>query len=319
MKFAIITDTHVAALYGKKLERAFHEAGLMAYLFTVSAGESSKSLDTLKQLCLEMMAQGMGRDTTIVALGGGVIADLAGFVASIYCRGISFICMPTTLLAMVDAAIGGKTAVNLSQGKNWLGSYYFPKQVILYLPFLSTLPDREWENGAVEILKIGLVADEELFFDFSKLPLSTLITRAIEGKRRIIAQDPYEKGCRSLLNLGHTIGHALETLSEYTLSHGRAVATGIVLEARISHQMGLLASDDLQIIESSFPTPECSFSVENILAQLKIDKKNKGNIPHFVLLQAIGKPYVKENCFCHPVPENILTQVLHDVCLRSYT
>lgn len=244
-----------------------------------------------------------------------MVTDLAGFVASLYCRGIPLVCMPTTLLAMVDAAIGGKTAINLPQCKNWIGSYYFPQRVILHFPFLETLPDAEWENGIVEILKMGLIADPGLFYDFSTLSVPALVFRAIEGKRRIVAQDPYETGYRSLLNFGHTIGHALESLSGYTLSHGCAVAIGIVLEARLSCQLGLLSSQDLRTIEARFPQPEILIAVPQLINQLKIDKKSRSGAPHFVLLEAIGKPYVKEGQFCHPVPENLLTQVLYDACV----
>lgn len=317
MKHVVITDSNVARIYGDSIIDSYAALGYDAHLMTVPPGEASKSIATFEYLCAQMADKGLGRDTTVVALGGGMITDLAGFVASSYCRGIPLICMPTTLLAMVDAAIGGKTAINLSYGKNLIGSYYFPERVILHFPFLETLPDHEWENGIVEILKMGLIADPELFNDFSTFAIPNLVFRAIEGKRRIVAQDPYETGCRSLLNLGHTMGHALEALSEYTLSHGRAVAMGIILEARLSYELGLLSSTDLHTIESRFPKAEFSISATQLMNQLKIDKKSRRGIPQFVLLEAVGKPHVKEGRFCHPVPENILTQVLYDACVCS--
>ncbi|MGH2639162.1 MAG: 3-dehydroquinate synthase, partial [Rhabdochlamydiaceae bacterium] len=276
MRYAVITDSTVASLYGNPT------------YFIVPAGEPSKSLQTIEQLASELSKKGYGRDTTIVALGGGMITDLAGFLATIFCRGVPLILIPTTLLAMVDASIGGKTAVNLPEGKNLIGSITGPEKVILHLPFLDTLPDTEWENGFVEILKIGLLCDPYLFYHTPRLLLPTIIHRAIEAKRRIVAQDPYEKGCRALLNLGHTVGHALEVLSNYTLSHGRAVATGVVLEARLSYAMGLLPLDDLQIIERHFPPVEMTFDPQRVIQMLRYDKKTKEAVPHFVLLEKIG-------------------------------
>jgi 3-dehydroquinate synthase len=303
VKYAIITDSNVAALYK------------IPHCFVVPAGESSKSLQTIESLALDLSRKGYGRDTTIVGLGGGMITDLAGFLATVFCRGVSLVLIPTTLLAMVDAAIGGKTAVNLSGGKNLIGSTTFPEQVIMHLPFLNTLPGAEWENGLVEVLKVGLLADPELFYNLSNIPVPLLIQRAIEVKRRLVARDPYDTGCRALLNLGHTIGHALETLSNYTLSHGQAVACGIVLEARLSHAMGLLSITDLLTIENRFPLACTSLDPHQIIQQLAVDKKSKGGIPHFVLLEKIGTPYIKEGQYCHPVDLDLLTQVLHEACL----
>ncbi len=300
MKHAIITDTNVAELYGKKMGKD---------LFIVPAGEQSKSLQTYQTLLSQLILAGYGRETTIIALGGGMITDLAGFVASTFCRGVPLILIPTTLLAMVDAAIGGKTALNLPEGKNLIGSYYVPEKILLHPPFLETLPAAEWENGIAEILKLGLISDPDLFY--YPQPLEKMILRAIEGKRRIVAQDPQEKGCRTLLNLGHTIGHALETLSNYTLSHGRAVSFGIVLEARLSSALGLLPHEELAAIEARFPPVSIPFNPERIIEQLKRDKKSQGGIPHFVLLERVGRPYLGGGRFCHPVPESLLTQVLY--------
>lgn len=293
MKYAVITDTNVAALYGKP------------DYFVVPAGEHSKSLQTLEYLASQLVKRGYGRDTTIIGLGGGVITDLAGFLASSFCRGVPLILIPTTLMAMIDAAIGGKTGVNLPEGKNLVGSTIFPEKVIVHLPFLETLPDHEWENGFIEILKIGLVSDPFLFFQMSHLSLSNIVNRAIEAKRRILAQDPYDQGCRALLNLGHTIGHALEALSNYAISHGHAVAAGIVLEARLAHLMGILPFDDLQIIENHFPPVEVHFDPEQIWEKLKTDKKSRGGIPHCVFLEKIGVPYVRNGHFTHPVDESL--------------
>lgn len=295
MKYAVITDSNVASLYPNP------------DYFVVPAGESSKSLQMLEQLAGQLAQRGYGRDTTIVGLGGGMILDLAGFLAATYCRGVLLILVPTTLLAMVDASIGGKTGVNLKEGKNLLGSTIFPEKVILHLPFLNTLPDHEWENGIVEILKVGLIADADLFYHFSELPLGTVIDRAVEVKRRLVAQDPYEKGKRAVLNLGHTVGHALEVLSNFTFSHGKAVAAGIVLEARLSYAMGVLPLSDLQMIEERFPPVEIPFEPDAILQKLTVDKKTKGGIPHFAVLEKIGECHA-----CRPVPLSLLKELLQE-------
>jgi len=300
--FVVITDSTVAMLYAKEV------GNFNAPVIVVETGEKSKSLATAETIFSQMVQMGCDRHTTVIGFGGGMICDLAGFVASTFCRGVSLILVPTTLLAMVDAAIGGKTAVNLPCGKNLVGSFYFPERILLHVPFLNTLPDEQWENGIVEILKIGLVADGDLFYRFSEWSMQTLIERAIEAKRRIIAQDPYESGKRALLNFGHTIGHALETLSGYTLAHGRAVATGIVLEARLSHVLGHLSAAELCLIEARFPFSCFSFSVGEIIEQLARDKKSKQGVPHFVLLKGIGEPYVAGGCFCHPVATSLLMQ-----------
>jgi len=303
MKYAVITDSTIAAIYGNK------------NCFIVPAGESSKSIHMIEKLTSELVQKGYGRDTVIVGMGGGVICDLAGFLSAIFCRGVPLILIPTTLLAMVDASIGGKTAVNVPEGKNLLGSTVFPVKVILHLPFLKTLPSDEWENGIIEILKVGLLFDPDLFFHFSDLAISSVIERAIEAKRRIVAQDPFDKGCRALLNFGHTIGHALESLSNYTLSHGKAVAAGIVIESRLSHALGFLPSHDLDAIENRFPPLQLNYEPEKILAKLSSDKKAKGGVPHFVLLEKIGEAHVKDGCFSHPVDPSLLTQVLNEACL----
>ena len=293
MKYAIITDANVAALYNIE--------GLI-----VPAGESSKSIEMVQYLASQLAEQGYGRNTTIIGIGGGMVTDLAGFVASTFCRGVPLILIPTTLLAMVDAAIGGKAAVNIPDRKNLLGSFILPEKVILHLPFLETLPDVEWENGVIEILKIGLLVDPYLFYHFSHIPLHELVHRAIEAKRRIVARDLHDKGARGLLNLGHTVGHALEALSGYTLPHGKAVGYGIVIEARISHAMGILSRDDLEIIEAHFPPVD--IHLDGLLQKLG---------QPFVLLKKIGEPFVENEQYKHTVPYAIIKEVLDATCLCS--
>ncbi len=297
MKYAIITDTHVEKLYGHHLK---------VPIFSFPAGEASKTRKTKEELENRLLENGFSRETTLIALGGGVVTDLVGFLASTFCRGVDLILIPTTLLAMVDAAIGGKTAVNTEYGKNLIGTFYPPKSVLLNFKFLETLPEKEWFNGHVEMLKAALLADEELFYNFSTIPLTQAIHRAIEIKRRIVALDPFEKGVRKLLNLGHTMGHALETVSNYQLSHGEAVAHGIVLESRIAHELGILTSSILDQIEKRLPPVTGAFDLEKILQVLTLDKKGAGT---FILLRDIADPVEME------VPIEVVTKVLHDAAL----
>ncbi|MGR3973212.1 MAG: 3-dehydroquinate synthase family protein [Candidatus Rhabdochlamydia sp.] len=317
MNYVIICDAHVAAIYEQEIREGMKRHFSSSALLLVEPGEEAKSLKTFEALALQLIELGCDKQVTLIALGGGTILDLTGFLASTYCRGVKWIAMPTTLLAMVDASIGGKTALNLGGIKNWMGSHYFPSKRIICPTFLKTLPDCEWENGIVEMIKIFLLTDEALFRQFSTTSFGALILEATEAKRRLISRDPYEKGARVLLNLGHTLGHALEGLSSYQISHGTAVGMGIVLEARLSYRMNILPLEDLRLIEETFPLSPISFSSQTICAQLQFDKKNKHNLPHFVLLKRLGQAYIEGDNYCHVVPEKILIQVLDDACLRS--
>jgi 3-dehydroquinate synthase len=283
VRSALITDDVVAQLYGQQFCKE-----LKSELFSFPSGETSKTRETKQRLENELLEKGFSRDTTIVALGGGVVLDLAGFLAATFCRGVDLVLIPTTLLAMVDAAIGGKTGVNTPQGKNLIGAFYFPKQIVIDLRFLTTLPQPEIWNGTVEILKAGLIGDQELFVNFSDLSWKERIQRAIEVKRRIVAQDLEERGVRRVLNVGHTVGHALETVSNYQLSHGQAVAMGIALEARISHAMGFLSCKDLAEIEKRFPPLAFDYDLDTVVQVMKLDKKIKDGTLYFALLKEIG-------------------------------
>jgi 3-dehydroquinate synthase len=317
MRYALITDEQVEKIYGQSLCTHLYSLGLDIQLFSFPAGESSKTRATKEKLEDALLSEDFGRDTRIIALGGGVVTDLAGFLASTFCRGVELILIPTTLLAMVDAAIGGKTGVNTDLGKNMVGSFYAPQKLFVYPEFLKTLPEQEWFNGGVEMLKAGLIADAEFFYDFSKIPIALAIERAIEIKRRIIAQDPHEKGLRRVLNLGHTIGHALETLSDYQISHGQAVAAGIILEAEISYRMGILKKEALAQIKERFPPVTVSFDFQAIFDIIRRDKKSAESCPRFVLLQDIGVPHSFEGSYCTEVPYKILKEVLYDAALCS--
>ncbi len=318
MRYALITDDHVEKLYGIPFYNHLYSLGLDIQLFSFPAGESSKTRATKEKLEDALLSQGFSRDTTIIALGGGVVTDLAGFLASTFCRGVDLILIPTTVLAMVDAAIGGKTGVNTDLGKNMIGSFYSPQKLFILPEFLKTLPEKEWFNGGVEMLKAGLVGDGEFFQEFSNIPIEDAIERAIEIKRRIVALDPHEKGLRRVLNLGHTIGHALETLSDYTISHGQAVAAGIVLEARLSYEMGILKKEALEQIEGRFPPVTLSFDFKAVFDVIRKDKKSENGCPRFVLLQDIGVPLSCAGTYCQEVPLEILQRVLDETSLSTF-
>ena len=312
MRYALITDDRVEKLYGQSLCTHLDSLGFDIQLFSFPAGKSSKTRATKEKLEDVLLSEGYNRDTTIIALGGGVVTDLAGFLAATFCRGVELILIPTTLLGMVDAAIGGKNGVNTEHGKNMIGSLYDPKRIYICPEFLKTLPEEEWFNGAVEMLKAGLIADADYFHRFSEIPIEESIDRAIEIKRRIISKDLTEKGLRRVLNVGHTVAHALETLSDYQISHGKAVAAGIVLEAEISYEMGILKKEALEQIKTKFPPVSFSFGFEEIYAVMRRDKKAADGNPRFALLEDIGVPFSAEGAYCTEVPRQILRRVLRD-------
>jgi 3-dehydroquinate synthase len=318
MKYALITDSTVEELYGKALYSYLMELRYDVQIFSFPAGEGSKTRKTKEKLEDQLLSAGYGRDTTIIALGGGVVTDLAGFLASTFCRGVPLILIPTTLLGMVDAAIGGKTGVNTEHGKNMIGSFYFPEMLVIDPVFLKTLPEKEMFNGTIEMLKAGLIADAEFFEKFSNIPIGEAIHRSIEIKRRIVAQDLQETGLRRILNLGHTIGHAIETLSHYEISHGEAVAAGIVLEAQIGYELGILKASAFEKISRRFPPVSFNFDPEKLLSILCTDKKASRRRPRFVFLKDIGVPLDYDGDYCQEVAPELITQVLHDraMCTR---
>ncbi|MBN1548886.1 MAG: 3-dehydroquinate synthase [Syntrophaceae bacterium] len=304
----LITDSQVASLYGEEVVNRFKSMGLEAAMITIPAGEASKNMDTALSVMKEMLALGADRSSVIIALGGGVIGDLAGFVASVYMRGIPYIQIPTTLMAQVDSSIGGKTAVDLPEGKNLVGTFTQPQAIYIDLKFLETLPEKEIKNGLAEIIKAGIIEDLRLFnlleaeTDAIRVRerniMKSIVEKACQVKKGIVELDEREKGLRRILNFGHTLGHALEAESGYELSHGEAVSIGMVAAARISEKLYNLPAQDLERIESliaaiGHPTkiPE-SISTEGVLARLKIDKKKVGDTVHFVLIKKIGFPFV---------------------------
>lgn len=289
----IATDENVAKHHLKKIniERSI----------IIPAGEEHKNLETVSRLWKAFLENGLDRKSTVVAFGGGVVGDLAGFAASTYMRGIDWVAVPTTLLAMVDASIGGKTGFDLPEGKNLIGSFHPPKLVLADPSLLLTLSDRDLLSGMAEVIKHGIIADPELFalcsngMDWIKNNLEDVVKRAMAVKIRIIEEDPYEKGIRAMLNLGHTVGHAVELVSGFKLSHGEAISIGMVVEARYAASEGRAVRGLDEAIESTLsnlglPTriPE-ELSREEIIRAMRVDKKKNAKSIRFALPVEIGR------------------------------
>lgn len=312
--FLILTDTNLEKTLALPLLTHLLGLGLKSHLIAFKAGEEQKTRSTKAWIEDQMLEKGLGRDTCLIALGGGVVTDIGGFIASTYCRGIPFFSIPTTLLGMVDAAIGGKTGVNVIQGKNILGTFYWPEAILINPEYLLTLPETEIKNGIAEIIKHALIADPFLFEELNSKPFSLkplnlvllekLIRKNCTIKKKIVQKDPQEIGLRRILNLGHTIGHAIESLENYSISHGEAVALGISLEAELSFKMGYLSEVCLNKIRSLLKSygfnliPPKAISLNALKKALSFDKKSISSSPRFVVLTRIGKvePFNGEYC-----------------------
>lgn len=294
--FVIITDNKVKRLYGNHLLSHLKENGYPTDLFSFPAGERYKTRETKSKIESAMLKKNIGRDTCIIALGGGVVGDMAGFIAATYMRGVPYIQVPTTLLAIVDSSIGGKTGVNTPEGKNMIGAFYEPVTVLSDLSVLETLPKKNLLEGKVEALKIFLTCDPHSFKKAMKTTEITrpLMARAIALKQSIVAQDFSEQGLRSLLNFGHTIGHTLEILSDHRLLHGEAVGYGILLESQISYEVGLINPQEKNLIIEHFKTlgfkPSFfkKFKIKDIIALTRRDKKSRGKQIRYALLNGLG-------------------------------
>ncbi|HEV2965768.1 MAG TPA: 3-dehydroquinate synthase [Chthoniobacterales bacterium] len=298
---AVISDTNVAPRFGDQLQKSLTAAGYQPKLITVPAGEESKTLEQAGDICEQMLASGLDRESFVIGLGGGMIGDLSGFAAAIFERGIPHVQVPTTLLAMVDSSIGGKTGVNARSGKNLIGACHPPVLVLDDLDVLKTLPRRELNQGFAEIIKHAVIADAEMFrqledVDPDKVDFAPLIRRNIEIKTRIVQADEHErKGERALLNLGHTIGHAIERASEYRdILHGEAVSFGMAAACEVSMKKVRLPKKDRDRIvdlvrKFGLPTqlPK-DFPRDKIFDALKFDKKFSRGEVRFVVTPKIG-------------------------------
>jgi shikimate kinase/3-dehydroquinate synthase len=297
----IIADETVADLYAPRAVRSLQAAGYEPHVSTFPAGEPSKNISTVMRLWQDMLGGELDRHSMVVALGGGVTGDLAGFAASTFMRGLGWVGVPTTLLAMIDSSVGGKTGFDLPEGKNLVGSFHDPRLVLVDTNLLSTLPAREISAGMAEAVKHGIVGDPELFsmaglgLDFCKQHMTELIGRAIAVKMGIVEEDPSEQNARAALNLGHTIGHALEVASGYSLLHGEAVAIGLVAETRLAEWLGIAGKDSAARLASilrgldlpvSIPT---EISRQSILRALHVDKKRASGRIRFTLPVRVGE------------------------------
>lgn len=295
-QIAVVTDDRVWALWGAVLAQALQKAGLPFVTFSVPAGEASKTLSTAEGLYDKLLAHHFSRHDVLLTFGGGAVGDVGGFVAATFHRGMKLVHVPTTLLAMVDASLGGKVALNHRLGKNLIGSFYPPKAVWADLQVLKTLSPRQHFEGLAEMVKAGLVADAALFHQLEARLEATpeTILHAMQVKGSIVSSDETEVSQRALLNFGHTFGHALEKLLlPDTLSHGEAVVVGMKLAVRLSVEKGLLSvadSDRSLKLLSRFPLPSCSENVswEALKEALQRDKKGQGGRPRWVLLEKPG-------------------------------
>ncbi len=322
-RYVIVTDSNVSGLYGKTFLEKLRELGLPAELLEFPAGEGSKTMDTVLALTSRLLERGVDRHSLLLALGGGVVGDLTGFVASIYMRSVPFIQIPTTLMAQVDSSIGGKTGVDLPAGKNFLGTFYQPKGVFIDLAFLETLPAREFGNGLAEILKYGAIDDPELLdaleggVDALRTDgplLERVVAKSCHIKKGIVEIDETEKGLRRVLNFGHTVGHAVEAESGYRMSHGESVAVGMVAAASISEKLKYLPAEDRGRIASlirAIGLPDRlprDMDTEGILSRIRKDKKKDGDTVNFVLLKKLGLPFMNGG-----VPEKLVQEVIEEM------
>lgn len=308
-KILIVSDTNVAPLYSNNLKAIIQSSD--SPVWTMPAGEQEKNLTRFTELIHFLAEHKLTRDSCIVALGGGVIGDLAGFAAACYMRGIDFIQVPTTLLAMVDSSVGGKTAVDLPSGKNLVGAFYQPKAVWIDPNVLITLPDREFKAGLAEVVKYGAIFDAEFFawlennaqalLNKQADVLEAAIAKSCQYKAEIVARDEHEQGDRALLNFGHTFGHALEVLLDYSdLVHGEAVAIGMVLAAKFSAEHGYSSNVDsgrLEKLLSSFGLPTqmpTGLNAEHIIDKMRIDKKAVAGEIRLILWHGIGEAFVEK-------------------------
>lgn len=283
-----------------------------AEIIEIEAGETSKSLDIAAQVWNSLLEQNAGRDTLLINIGGGVVSDLGGFCASVYKRGIDFITIPTSLLAMADASIGGKTGIDFSGIKNSIGSFAQPKAVFIHRNFLETLEPRQLMNGLAEVYKIALIADNKFWNSLSEIKLQHMIEKSVALKNTIVLKDPYEKGLRKVLNFGHTIGHAIEAFAlsqAEDLLHGEAIVAGMIIETHLAWQKKLISTvrrnEVLITFQLIFELPELDFSPAQLLPYLKQDKKNKGTGVNFSLIRGEGSCAYDISCTSQQIEKAI--------------
>lgn len=331
--YAVVSDATVGPLHGAAVAESIREQGTEAFLTTFPAGERHKTRDTWARTTDALLEGGLGRDGVVVAVGGGVTTDLAGFVAATFMRGVGVVQVPTSLVAMIDAAVGGKTGVDHPRGKNLVGAFHAPRLVVCDAEVVRTLPREERAQGLVEAVKHGAIRDadhlDEVADEAPRLlegepaALERVVRRSVRIKAEVVARDEREAGLREVLNFGHTLGHALEAAWGYGVGHGTAVGVGMVLEARLGERLGVTApgaSETLarvvkdldlpvEVGEASPPAPE----VEALLRFLRADKKGREGLPRCVLLARVGEvASAGDGRWSHPVPEEVVAAVLSE-------
>ncbi len=307
-KVGVVTNPTLARLYGASLKKAIVKAGFTCHVISIPDGERTKTLRWVSSIVDELVKHRFERRSALVALGGGVIGDITGFAASMYLRGIPFIQVPTTLVAQVDSSVGGKTGVNHPSGKNLIGAFYQPALVVSDTNTLQTLPRREWLAGLAEVIKYGVIADKNFFafledriehiLDMKEKDVQKVVTRCCEIKARVVAKDERESGLRRILNYGHTIGHALESLGRYRqYIHGEAVGIGMVHEALLANYLelcskGVVDRQRALIQRTGLPVRMPAHSFSRFWGAMRHDKKVAQGIVHCVLPRSIGKVQV---------------------------
>jgi 3-dehydroquinate synthase len=321
----VVTVAPVRKRWGSKFLASLKAAGFNPQVIMMPDGEPAKRLETVEAMAEKLAKLGADRKSVIIALGGGVVGDVAGLLASLYMRGVEFVQVPTTVLAQVDASIGGKTGVNLVAGKNLVGTFHHPRVVLIDPAVLKTLPDREFRAGLYEAIKCGIIGNVELFIRFEQNrdrilkrdpgELEWLIAQSVKLKAEVVSADEHEGGLRRVLNLGHTIGHALEAETGYRkLLHGEAVAWGMIAATNIALSVGrtdsVTAGRISEAVLSLGRLPELNVSTSKIIGRLQADKKTQNGVVHFVLPREIGKVEISSD-----VPENAVVAAVEE--LRS--
>ncbi|MCI5222427.1 MAG: 3-dehydroquinate synthase [Candidatus Electrothrix sp. AR4] len=309
-KYAVISDDTVAELYGEQFMQSLADSDIQSELITFPHGEENKNMQTVTDLASELAKRGFDRADALIALGGGVTGDIAGFLASIYMRGIPFVQVPTTLLSQVDSSVGGKTGVDIPEGKNLVGIFYQPKAVYIDPDVLQTLPIDELRGGLAEVIKYGVIHDADFFtflkknrdavFSLKQGVITRLIARCCEIKAWVVEQDEREGGLRRILNFGHTIGHAVEAASDFQISHGKAVAVGMCAAAQLAAKTGCLAEEDVLAVHDLIKLYDLPVSIpteldrEAIKKYLLNDKKTVGGRVFYILPEAVGKVVITD-------------------------
>jgi 3-dehydroquinate synthase len=324
-RYAFISDDNVAALHGHPLMEGAREAGLDVSLFTFPAGEASKTRESWAILTDELLEAGFGRDSCVVAVGGGVTADLSGFVAATFLRGVPVVQVPTSYLAMIDASVGGKTGVDVAAGKNLVGAFHAPQLVVADAETVRTLPRHERAQGLVEAFKHGAILDAAYFewlrsaqgalLEADPRAAGAAVLRSVELKADVVSQDEREGGYRQILNFGHTLGHAAEAASEYRLGHGTAVALGMVLEADVGERLGVTEEGThsrlAEALHGLVDLGPVSLDPEVALRYLRADKKVRSGRPRVVLLRRLGEVDPGAG-WSHEVAEGLLVEALRE-------